>query len=47
LQIYFPPLTLTDWVKVLVLCREAEALIVYDPVFPANPFADSVVRSPR
>jgi serine/threonine protein kinase len=28
-----------DWYRHLILLREAEALIVYDPVFPADPFA--------
>jgi hypothetical protein len=27
-----------DWYRHLILWREAEALIVYDPVFPADPF---------
>jgi Flp pilus assembly protein TadD len=36
---YTPPLMVTDWVEVLVLRREAEALILYDPVFPVDPFA--------
>ena len=26
-------------VEIRVLLREAEALIVYDPIFPADPFA--------
>jgi serine/threonine protein kinase/tetratricopeptide (TPR) repeat protein len=30
---------LGDWYRHLILWREAEALIVYDPVFPADPFA--------
>jgi serine/threonine protein kinase/tetratricopeptide (TPR) repeat protein len=29
----------TEWVQARLLCNEAEALIVYDPVFPADPFA--------
>ena len=29
----------TEWVIATVLCREAEALILYDPIFPADPFA--------
>jgi Flp pilus assembly protein TadD len=29
----------TDWVTTHVYLREAEALILYDPAFPANPFA--------
>ena len=29
----------TEWVIATILLREAEALIVYDPNFPANPFA--------
>jgi len=41
---YFPPLTFTDWVELVVLRREAEALILYDPVFPADPFAVPQVR---
>jgi tetratricopeptide (TPR) repeat protein len=28
-----------EWYRHLVLLREAEALIVYDPIFPADPFA--------
>jgi hypothetical protein len=28
-----------DYLRILVLRREAEALILYDPVFPADPFA--------
>lgn len=28
-----------DWLPVQVLRREAEAVILYDPVFPAEPFA--------
>jgi tetratricopeptide (TPR) repeat protein len=28
-----------DWLPVQVLRREAEAVILYDPVFPADPFA--------
>jgi tetratricopeptide (TPR) repeat protein len=28
-----------NWYRHLILLREAEALIVYDPVFPADPFA--------
>jgi tetratricopeptide (TPR) repeat protein len=28
-----------DWYRHLILLREAEALIVYDPAFPADPFA--------
>jgi serine/threonine protein kinase len=28
-----------DWYRHLILLREAEALIVYDPIFPADPFA--------
>jgi hypothetical protein len=30
---------LGDWYRHLILVREAEALIVYDPIFPADPFA--------
>ena len=29
----------TDWVTTQVYLREAEALILYDPIFPADPFA--------
>ena len=29
----------TEWVIATLVLREAEALIVYDPVFPADPFA--------
>jgi serine/threonine protein kinase/tetratricopeptide (TPR) repeat protein len=29
----------TEWVHARIVCNEAEALIVYDPVFPADPFA--------
>jgi hypothetical protein len=29
----------TDWLPLQILRREAEALIRYDPVFPADPFA--------
>jgi hypothetical protein len=29
----------TEWIHARVVCNEAEALIVYDPVFPADPFA--------
>ena len=29
----------TDWLPLQILRREAEARILYDPVFPANPFA--------
>ena len=29
----------TEWVLARLLCNEAEALIVYDPIFPADPFA--------
>jgi hypothetical protein len=28
-----------DWYRHLILLCEAETLIVYDPVFPADPFA--------
>jgi hypothetical protein len=28
-----------DWYRHMILWREAEALIVYDPVFPSDPFA--------
>jgi tetratricopeptide (TPR) repeat protein len=34
-----PLLLLGDWYRHLILLREAEALIVYDPVFPSDPFA--------
>jgi serine/threonine protein kinase/tetratricopeptide (TPR) repeat protein len=30
---------LGNWYRHIILLREAEALIVYDPVFPADPFA--------
>ena len=29
----------TEWLDARILCDEAEALILYDPMFPANPFA--------
>ncbi len=29
----------TDWLPLQLLLREAEAVILYDPVFPADPFA--------
>jgi tetratricopeptide (TPR) repeat protein len=29
----------TDWLALQVLRREAEAVVLYDPVFPAEPFA--------
>jgi Flp pilus assembly protein TadD len=29
----------SEWVIATVLCREAEALILYDPIFPADQFA--------
>ena len=29
-----------DWLPMQVLRREAEALILYDPVFPTAPFAN-------
>jgi hypothetical protein len=32
-------LTSTDWLPLQLLRREAEAVILYDPVFPADPFA--------
>ena len=32
-------LSTTDWLPTQLLRREAEALILYDPVFPADPFA--------
>ncbi len=28
-----------DWMRIQILLREAEALILHDPIFPANPFA--------
>jgi len=28
-----------DWYRHLILFREAEALILHDPIFPADPFA--------
>jgi len=27
------------WVRATIVRNEAEALILYDPIFPANPFA--------
>ncbi len=30
----------TDWLPLQLLRREAEAMIVYDPAFPTNPFAN-------
>jgi hypothetical protein len=27
-----------DWLIATIVCREAESLIIYDPVFPADPF---------
>jgi hypothetical protein len=29
----------TEWLKATIVSREAEALILYDPIFPADPFA--------
>jgi hypothetical protein len=29
----------TDWLPLQVLRREAEAVVLYDPAFPADPFA--------
>jgi hypothetical protein len=29
----------TDWLPLQLLLPEAEAVVVYDPVFPADPFA--------
>jgi len=29
----------TDWLSLQLLRREAEAVILYDPIFPADPFA--------
>jgi hypothetical protein len=34
-----PPGDWHDYLRLLVLRREAEALILYDPIFPADPFA--------
>jgi len=31
----------TDWLPLQLLRREAEALILNDPIFPADPFAHS------
>jgi hypothetical protein len=31
----------TEWVIATIVRHEAEALIVYDPIFPADPFARS------
>jgi hypothetical protein len=33
-------LYLTDWLPLQLLRREAEAVILYDPIFPDNPFAN-------
>jgi hypothetical protein len=33
------PVHWLDYLRLLVMRREAEALILYDPVFPADPFA--------
>jgi eukaryotic-like serine/threonine-protein kinase len=33
------PLPTVDWLPLQVLRREAEAVILYDPIFPADPFA--------
>jgi hypothetical protein len=40
-------MTLTDWVEVLVLRGEAETLILYDPIFPVDPFAEPQDRHPE
>ena len=32
----------TEWLQSNVLRNEAEALILYDPIFPADPFAPAV-----
>jgi tetratricopeptide (TPR) repeat protein len=29
----------TEWIHARIVCNEAEALIVYDPIFPSDPFA--------
>ncbi len=29
----------TEWLALQVLRREAEAIILYDPIFPPDPFA--------
>jgi hypothetical protein len=29
----------TEWLQARILCNEAEGLIVYDPIFPVDPFA--------
>jgi hypothetical protein len=29
----------TEWLQARMLFSEAEALILYDPIFPAEPFA--------
>ena len=34
----------TDWLPLQLLRREAEAVILYDPVFPADPFAQLSLR---
>jgi hypothetical protein len=34
----------TEWVIATVLSREAEALVLYDPSFPADPFAPTALR---
>jgi serine/threonine protein kinase/tetratricopeptide (TPR) repeat protein len=44
---FTPPLLVTDWVEVLVLRREAETLILYDPAFPVDPFVGSHLRDAR
>jgi len=33
------PVVATNWLPLQLLRREAEAVILYDPIFPADPFA--------
>jgi hypothetical protein len=33
------PFAVADWLPLQLLQREAEAIILYDPIFPSNPFA--------
>jgi tetratricopeptide (TPR) repeat protein len=33
------PLHSTDWLPIQILRREAESIVLYDPIFPANPLA--------
>jgi hypothetical protein len=34
-------LSCIDWLPLLLLLPEAEAIVLYDPIFPADPFAIS------